>query len=202
MAYRYTGQERQEKIPKLLSRLRVLLGTANREYEVAVDELRAYRQDPSNVQAGTSFGMFLCMIKGDWQHGLPLLTQSGPVALQEVARLDIAGAKNDQERIAIGDAWWDLSEVARTGAYRQSARDRAVFWYEQAFGSLPDSLDRMHVKSRIDEAEGIDGTSPIALCVQIADELGVDLSYGLAAIADKGTPGAGVKASSGRDEYD
>jgi hypothetical protein len=193
MAYRYTGEERQESIPKLLSRLRVLLGTAKREYDVSVDHLRAYREDPSNVRAGASFGMFLCMIKGDWEHGLPLLTKSGPAALQEVARLDIAGARTNTARIAVGDAWWNLSEVARTGAYRQAARDRAVYWYEQAFDSLPDSLDRMHVKSRLDEAEAIEGTSPIAICVQLAEELGVDLSYGLAAIADTGQPRLGAK---------
>ena len=85
--------------------------------------------------------------------------------------------------------------------YRQAARDRSVHWYRQAYDSMPDSLDRIHVKSRLDEAEAIDGSSPIALCVQLAEELGVDLTVGLASVADIGQTRAS-QDSDDEDEYD
>ena len=202
IAFRYTGQERHERIPKLLTRLRVLLGTAKREYDGAVESLQEYRRDPSNAEAAAKFGMFLCFIKGDWDTGLPLLTKGGPATLQEVAALDLAGANNNQERVAIGDVWWELSELARKGSYRQAARDRAVSWYQQAYETMPDSLERIHVKSRMDEAEELDGTSPIALCTQLADELGLDLSFGLASVADVGQSQAARRGRGGRSDYD
>ncbi|MCG8652049.1 MAG: DUF1559 domain-containing protein [Pirellulales bacterium] len=186
IAYRYTGQERREVIPKLINRLRLLLATSKREYDSAVDDLQRYREDPENVEAGASFGRFLCFIKGDWDNGLPLLTKGGPQQLQEIAALDLNGGRSRLDIMALGDAWWELSDQARSGVYRQAARDRAVFWYKQAYESLPESLDRMHVKSRLDEAKDMDGTSPIALCIQLANELGVSLEYGLAAVADVG----------------
>lgn len=201
LASRYTGQERHEEIPKLFGRLRVLLGTSKQGYEAAIEDLKLYREDPNNVEAGNSFGRFLCFVKGDWQNGLPLLTKGGSRPLREIANMDLNGALNDKDRVELGDVWWELSEKARAGVYRQAARDRAVFWYQQAYDTLPESLDRMHVKSRMDDADQTDGASPIALCLQLADEFGLDLSVGLAGIAE-----VGQKRSSGgdggRDEYD
>jgi len=46
----------------------------------------------------------------------------------------------------------------------------------QAYELLPDSLDRIHVKNRIEEAEAHEGGNPIALCRHLARELRVDLS--------------------------
>ncbi len=198
MAYRFNGQERDENLPKLLNRLSTLLGTSKLEYEKAMKHLEAYRIDPSNVEAAAAFGQFLCFIKGDWTNGLPLLTKGGPEVLREIAVVDMTGADDNINRIGLGDTWWDLGERARGGVYRQAARDRAVHWYRQAYDSLPDSLDRMHVKSRLDEADAMDGTSPIALCIQVAKELDVDLTVGLAGISDVGQKRPGSGNSEGR----
>ncbi len=186
MCYRLVDEERTERVPRLVNRLRSLLGNANLEYKNSLQHLQAFRDDPEDAEAAAAFGRFLCFIKGDWGNGLPLLVKGGPEQLRELAQADLKGAGDTINRIALGDDWWSLSEMARTGVYRQAARDRAVYWYQMAYDSLPDSLDRMHVKSRLDEASDIDGTSPIALTLQLADELDVDLTVGLAAVAEVG----------------
>lgn len=200
ISYRYTNQERRETIPRLLNRLKSLLAGAQREYDDSVNHLKAYREDPSDNEAAAAFGRFLCFIKGDWQNGLPLIAKGGSEILRELASRDLNGAKSISEKIGLADAWWELSERARSGPYRQGAIDRSVFWYSQVYGSLPESLDRMHVKSRLDEAEGIDATSPIAMCIQVADELGVDLTVSLAGVADVGQVSGG--GLGGRDDRD
>jgi hypothetical protein len=186
---RLLDQKRDEAIPKLLNRLRGLLGSAKREFDKASDSLAAYRIDPSDGEAAAAVGRFMCFIKGDWQRGLPLLTRGGPESLREMAKFDIRGAADAINQVAIGDAWWDLSEKARTGVYRQSARDRAVFWYEQAFPSMSDSLDRLHVKTRLDEAREAPPSGPLAVVKELAEELQVDLRVGLAAVAEVGQAG-------------
>ncbi|KAA5540982.1 DUF1559 domain-containing protein [Roseiconus nitratireducens] len=185
IAHRYTGMSRDEKVPRLLLRLRSQLGAANREYEQSVDDLEAYRVNPDNVAAGAAFGRFLCFIKGDWQTGLPLIAAADGGDLAEVARMDLRGARRASDQVAIGDAWWELSERA-AGAYGQGAQDRAVLWYEKALEVLPESLDKIHVRNRLQEADDTDGRSPVALCVQLADELGIDLSQSLTSIAADG----------------
>ena len=197
IAYRFTGQTRQEVIPKLLNRLRSLLANAQREYDKSLEDLQAYRANPNDNEAAAKFGRFVCFVKGDWETGLPLMAKGGFEELRELANRDLNGAETTTDQIALGDAWWELADRAKTGVYRQGARDRSVFWYEQAFKALPESLDKLHVKSRLDEAKRADATSPIALTMKLADELGVDLGYGLAGIADVGQDRR-VRRESGR----
>lgn len=51
---------------------------------------------------------------------------------------------------------------------------------------MPPSLDRMHVKARLDEARNAPPATPMAVVEELAQELGVDLSVGLARVAEVG----------------
>lgn len=185
IANRFTDNQIGGQLSRLLTRLRSQLGSAKREYEKSVEFLEQYRVDPQDKAAGAAFGRFLCFIKGDWETGLPLIAEGPNGDLTEVARMDLRGARTAAEQVAVADAWWELSERGN-GIYRQGAQDRAVLWYQQAFERLPESLDRLHVKNRLQEAGQTDGRSPIALCQQLAEGLRVDLNQSLTSIAVKG----------------
>jgi hypothetical protein len=186
IANRYLDQPRDEDIPREVNRLRGQLSNAQRYYGKASEQLALYREDPDNAEAAGVVGRFLCFIKGDWEAGLPLLAKGGPETLRGLALADLEQPTDYYDMIALGDGWWNLSSQTKTGVFRQSARDRAVFWYEQVYAVIPESLDRMHVKARIDEAEEEHGGSPLELTRQLAKEVNVDLSVSLAAIADVG----------------
>ncbi|MFK8113457.1 MAG: DUF1559 domain-containing protein [Rubripirellula sp.] len=199
-AFRLIDQRPDDPIAKYLTQLRGLLGSAKREFTAVADALDDYRINPENTAAASTVGRYMCFIKGDWKRGLPLLVEGGPADLQEVAKLDIRGAADAINKTAIGDAWWRLSERARTGVYRQSSRDRAVFWYEQAYVTMPDSLDRLHVKARMAEAEEAPPSSPLALVTELASELSVNLEYSLAAVADVGQRSSAREGGTGGAE--
>ena len=186
LANRYTGMARTEPISRLLNRLQVQLGVASREYDKSKEHLADYRIDPKNTAAGAAFGQFLCFIKGDWKTGLPLIAEHEEGGdLTEVVRMDLRGSSDSSGQIAIADAWWDLSKRAN-GVYQQGAQDRAIEWYRTALAGLSESLDKLHVENRIAEADESDGRSPLALCQQLSEELGVDLSVSLTTLAVQG----------------
>ncbi|MCC9599049.1 DUF1559 domain-containing protein [Stieleria sp. JC731] len=196
IAGRYTGGTRFDEVSRLMNRLRTQLGLAKGEYENAKTYLDEYRRDPENVRAGAAFGRFVCFIKGDWATGLKLIVDGPQNDLREVARMDLQGAGTPRGQVAIGDAWWDLSRRA-SGPYRQGAQDRAVKWYEKAIERLPESLDKIHVNNRLQDARDSTGASPIAICIQLADLLGVDVSQSLTSVAVEG-----ARASGGRSNDD
>lgn len=185
IANRFTGTDRDDVLTRLFTRLRTQLGVAKREYDKSVVDLQQYRVNPDDAAAGAAFGSFLCFIKGDWQRGLKLIADGKGGDLVEVARMDLRGATSPQDQVAIADAWWDLSQRG-SGAYRQGAQDRAVMWYGEALERLPESLDRIHVKNRLQEADESEGRSPISLCIQLAEAIGVDLNQSLTSIAAQG----------------
>ncbi len=186
IAYRYLDQGPGEELPKNVNRLRAQLGNAQRYYERTRYHLAAYRENPNDGEAAAVVGRFLCFIKGDWEAGLPLLAKGGPDTLRELARADLEGAKDYLDKVAMGDSWWNLSSQATVGVFRTSARDRALHWYQQVYRTMPQSLDRMHVKARIDEAEEEEAGSPLELLRRLAQRVNIDLTISLASIADVG----------------
>lgn len=179
LAYRFSDRKSEEELPSLLNRLRMLLSAADREFEVAIKHLDAFRKNPNDSPAAAAFGRFLCFIKGDWENGLPLLAKHGGETLRAIAQLDLDSAYSPEDQTELGDQWWDLSARAKPGVYQQAARDRAGYWYALAYESMPDSLDRIHVKNRLNRLGESNDASPIALCRQLADEFGVDLEADL-----------------------
>ena len=185
-AYKFCDQSPNDPIPKALNLLRVQLSSAQRNFDAAKDSLAEYRIDSSNGDAASTFGRFLAFIKGDWDEGLPLLARGGGEDMRELALSDIQGADRPMEMVTLGDAWWSMSERAKTGVYRQACRDRASHWYARAFANLPESLDKLHVKGRLDEAADAGKASPLAIVRDLAEKVNVDLGISLASIAGVG----------------
>ena len=171
------------EIPKLLNRFGSQLLAAKVAYEKAKDDLVLLRINPDNDEAAARFGQFLCFFKGDWKMGLPMLARSKNEDLAAVAKLDMSNPGSIDEQVALGDSWWEMSRRAN-GVYRQAAQDRAVLWYESAFEVMPESLDRIHVKNQLQEARDADPASPLSMCLHLAEQLNVDLTVNLAAVAN------------------
>jgi len=181
---RFLDQPRDELLPKSLSLLRTQLVSSEREFDLAKQSLASYRANPTDGDSAANFGRFLCFIKGDWETGLPLLGKGGPERLRELAEMEGSGAHTIQDQIQLADAWWSLSESARGEIYRQSTQDRAVLWYSKAFTDMPETLDKLHVKARLDEAGDSGKSSPLALLHFIANEVNVNLMDNLASIGN------------------
>jgi hypothetical protein len=182
LAARFRNESRTDPIPKQLNVIRTKLGNAQRQYETAKESLAEYRENENNADSAAAFGRFLCFIKGDWSQGLPLLAKGTSSDLTTIAEMDMKGATSDSEKIQFGDAWWQLSDRAQVALYRHGARERAAFWYRAALDSLPGSLDQLHVKGRLAEVTGADGT-PIGSIMSLAEMSGVDLSQSLRGLA-------------------
>ncbi len=185
-AYRYLDQPRDEYIPTSVNRLRSQLSNAQQYYDRAKEQLANHRIDPSDREAAAAFGRFLCFVKGDWDNGLPLLAKGGHESLRTLAEADLNGASSDATKIALGDRWWDIASKTTTGIFQKAARDRALYWYRDACTSLPDSLDRMHVKARLDSADQEQATSPVGLVKKLAEELNVDVAISLGSVQGSG----------------
>ncbi|MEL6106242.1 MAG: DUF1559 domain-containing protein [Planctomycetota bacterium] len=169
-------------LPKLFLKLQGHLGGAKASFEDAKEHLVSLRINPDDDDAAAGFGEFLCFIKGDWKTGLPMLTRSKNKTLAQIAQMDIDGPESVDEKIAVADSWWELSERG-SGVYKQAAINRALLYYNQVYEGMPQSLDKMHVKNQLDSAKLIEPSSPIDICEKIAKSLGVNLEVNLAALA-------------------
>ena len=178
IAYQFTSKKKDDLVPRLMNKLRVSLSAAENRFKEALSDLDTYRKNPDDAEAATKFGMFLCFTKGDWDTGLALLNKSENKVLQEIAHKDQQTAANSTalEHAALADMWWDLGERAKSLSHRRPCRERALHWYLQAYQQLPDSLDRIHVKSRIEGIDSLEVGSLVALSQQLARVMRFELS--------------------------
>jgi len=128
-----------------------------RDVERLQEAYAAYREacktlvhSPADPEANLAAGRYLCLTKGDWVRGVPLLALGSDAALSEPATKELEGPASAEEQAALGDAWWDLAEAAE-GAERDAFRLRAGIWYRRAETGLAFVLARVKVKKRLKE---------------------------------------------------
>jgi hypothetical protein len=118
-------------------------------------DLKAVQQEYSKVRPEIekkgdgdllAVGRFFCLVKDDWDRGLPLLEQCSSPELKNAAVKDRTDPKEPMARAEIGDLWWELGATEKFARYRDRLQARAVRWYRLALKDLTGK-----VQSRTDE---------------------------------------------------
>jgi hypothetical protein len=105
-------------------------------------------------------GRFLCLVRNDWDRGLPFLAKGSDPAVKALAVKDAQKPSVPMQCKQLADAWWDLGEQHKplaVGFHR-----RAAYWYSLAESSF-NGLERLSMKRRIAEVrqQAIDNGEPV-----------------------------------------
>jgi hypothetical protein len=125
---------------------------AANEYAQAKSALETLAIRPNDPGARSTAGRFKCLVKNDWEHGLPLLLESRDAKLKLLAERDQAAltAPSDIQK-KIGDDWWNFGEQYLARA-RLACRTRAAYWYQRALPKLS-GISLTAVQQRLDEID-------------------------------------------------
>jgi hypothetical protein len=125
---------------------------AANEFAQARSALEALTTRPDDATAKGAAGRFKCLVKGDWEHGLPLLLECNDAQLKHLAERDQAAitAPPDVQK-QIGDQWWELGEQYLQRA-RLACRTRAAYWYQRAVPKLS-GIHRTVSQQRLEELD-------------------------------------------------
>ena len=116
-------------------------------------------RDPKDPQANTAAGKYYCLVKGEWEKGLPLLRNSDDAALRLRADMEFEDTSTTKMQVELADAWWALSEVRNDHA--EQLQLRAVYWYYKALPQLKRDLVKVKAELRIREAQEEHGKSEV-----------------------------------------
>ena len=108
------------------------------------------KDDPTDTDANLAVGRYLCLTKGDWENGLPMLALGSDAELKALAMKDLEWATSADEQVALADEWGELAQTRR-GKEKEAFMLRAGAWYQQAQGSLASRLVEVKVQKRLDE---------------------------------------------------
>jgi formylglycine-generating enzyme required for sulfatase activity len=114
--------------------------------QAAREQLKTAPDDPA---ANLVLGRWHCFQQGDWDEGLKFLAKGSDSGLKSLAAQELASSPSTfEERVARGDAWWDLAEKA-DGKTKAGMRQRAGRWYQEALPELPAGLAKAKVEKRL-----------------------------------------------------
>ena len=114
---------------------------------------KALAANPTDPAASAKFGRFLCLLKGDWEAGLPLLAQGDDERLKAAAVLDLKET-TAAGRAAVADRWLEVVEKIEL-VERVETRVRAYHSYLVAANELV-GLDKSRVEKRIADLEKLE----------------------------------------------
>ncbi|MGA2622137.1 MAG: formylglycine-generating enzyme family protein, partial [Thermoguttaceae bacterium] len=122
------------------------------EHEVILAAQEKLKTDPDDADACLAVGRWYCFYEGDWDEGLKLLAKGSDDALKSLAAEELASKPaKAEDKVARGDAWWDLGEKA-TGKTKAAMRRRAGQWYQEALPELASGLGKSRVEKRLAQA--------------------------------------------------
>jgi hypothetical protein len=122
------------------------------QFKEARDAIEALATRPNDADAKSAAGRYKCLVKNDWEHGLPLLAEGSDAALKLLAERDQAAVTAGAEaQYQVGEQWWELGEKYLQRA-RLACRSRAAYWYKRAAPKLM-GLSRSNALKRVEEVD-------------------------------------------------
>jgi hypothetical protein len=116
------------------------------------------RKDPTNPAANSAMGRFVCLVKGEWAKGLPMLSAGNDRELKTLAAKDLENPTLPAEQAEVADAFYERAQAEKDTARLHLSR-RACHWYQGAAPGL-DGLTLTKVEKRIKELERLPGFRP------------------------------------------
>jgi len=116
--------------------------------KTAVETLKEKPDDPA---ANLTAGKFFCLLKGDWDKGLPLLAKGSDEKLRTVAQQDLANPSEAATQMKLADDWFLLAGN-EAGTKKMLLSSRAYEWYQKALPML-EGLTKAKVEKRVVELE-------------------------------------------------
>ena len=121
--------------------------------EKAYEEIKKARvvleTNPNDPEANLTVGRYLSLAKGDWEKGLAMLARGSDAQLKALALKEIAGVATADEKVALGDGWWELAQTEQ-GDAEDAMMLRAGAWYRTAQEEAS-ALVKMKIDKRLIE---------------------------------------------------
>jgi serine/threonine protein kinase len=126
------------------------------------------REQPDDPEANRATGLFLCLVKNDWQHGRPMLKRGDNPELVKLAGQELDSPTAHDEQVALGDSWWDAAgkQAPSDSDHAAGMRQRARHWYLKALGQLSPS-ERSGLTSRLQPRIDSVPMTPFALRIRM-----------------------------------
>jgi hypothetical protein len=146
--------QKAEALAKIAQDNPLLARAGDVKTDVASIKSEAGRVKPLLEKPGSSdaeaIGRYLCLIKGDWDAGLPHLLAGAKAPLKGVAEKDVLKPVDTEKQLEVAEGWIEIAQKEKSAWRKAALHARARFWLEQAAQGAT-GLIKMRVDKRLAE---------------------------------------------------
>jgi hypothetical protein len=106
-------------------------------------------ENPTDPEANHVVGKYRCLVKGDWEKGLPMLALGSDAALKALAVKELGEVVKPEEQAELAEGWWRQSETD-DDTVKSAMRRRAMYWYRRVL-PVADGLVQAQAEKRFRE---------------------------------------------------
>ncbi|HKD35255.1 MAG TPA: hypothetical protein VKB78_00600, partial [Pirellulales bacterium] len=92
-------------------------------------------EKPLDPAANLAVGRYRALVKGDWDHGLPMLAVSNDAKLKKLAVVELDPSPTVEDQRKLAEDWIDYA-TALDGSAKERAESRGLFWYARVVPQL------------------------------------------------------------------
>lgn len=123
-------------------------------YEKAAHARTVLETLPDDPVANLTLGDYHCLVKNDWETGLPYLAKGGDPGLSDLAKRELALPRRPDAAtiLVLADGYYDRAQSVPDENARAGILRHAGHWYGKALSQV-DGLEQVRVNQRIAEIE-------------------------------------------------
>ncbi len=121
-------------------------------------------KNPDDLAANAEMGKYFCLVKGNWERGLPMLVKGADKTFLDIAKRDLAKPQETRLQLDLGDDYATLAEDFK-GLAQKMLLKRAHHWFAKCLPNLQSGLNKIRVEKAIDEIAGMFPPSPTIVVV-------------------------------------
>jgi hypothetical protein len=129
-------------------------------YKLVPAALSALATNPDNTEANEVAGKYFCLVKEQWEIGLPMMARGQDLKLRYPARMDLERDKSGPQTVQLADEYWELAAEYKQ-PQRRSLQVRAAFHYAAAMPYWTPGVDLVKCEKRIEEIKRIYGADAL-----------------------------------------
>ena len=133
---------------RIAARLKQVKQWATR-FEPVAQALLRLESAPDDAEANAVVGQYLCLVKADWEQGLPLLAKGSQSALRDAASAETSSGSADPARLA--DVWLNIA-AEQSDVSKMNALMRSEHWLRRAILDA-DASQRVVLERRLQSVE-------------------------------------------------
>jgi hypothetical protein len=135
------------------------LQQARKEFGRMAPIIAVLAQTPDDPAANVAMGRYQCLVKGNWDKGLPMLLKGQDKVYGGLASRDLAAPKEPPGQLDLGDEYAALAGNEK-GLTQKMLLKRALHWYAMCLPALPRGLSKVRVDKAVEDISKLFPAAP------------------------------------------